>query len=215
MLQRPDGSIPQTIFSTGFRELGAGKIMSGIKVTQLGRFPDVKLIEARRFEDARGFFSETYSQRAFAEVGIDIAFVQDNQSRSADKGTVRGLHFQTHPFAQDKLVRVLRGSILDVVVDIRHGSPTFGEHEKAVLSAANGLQLLVPIGFAHGLVTLEPETEVFYKVSNFYSAANDGGLLWNDPALGIDWQLGSTEPVLSDKDRKHPLLADLPRHFEL
>ncbi|KAB7740093.1 dTDP-4-dehydrorhamnose 3,5-epimerase [Parvibaculum sedimenti] len=189
--------------------------MSGIKVTQLGRFPDVKLIEARRFEDARGFFSETYSQRAFAEAGIDIAFVQDNQSCSADKGTVRGLHFQTYPFAQDKLVRVLRGSILDVVVDIRHGSPTFGQHEKVVLSAANGLQLLVPIGFAHGLVTLEPETEVFYKVSNFYSAANDGGLLWNDPALGIDWQLATTEPVLSDKDRKHPLLADLPHHFEI
>ena len=188
--------------------------MSGIKVTPLGRFADVTLIETPRFEDARGFFSETYSQRGFAAAGINTGFVQDNQSRSADKGTVRGLHFQTHPFAQDKLVRVLRGSILDVVVDIRHGSPTFGQHEKVVLSAANGLQLLVPIGFAHGLVTLEAETEVFYKVSNFYSAPNDGGLLWNDPALGIDWQLEGSAPVLSDKDGKHPPLADLPRHFE-
>jgi len=188
--------------------------MTGIVVKSLGRFAEVKLIETRRFEDARGFFTETYNQKSFAEAGIEMSFVQDNHSRSAEKGTIRGLHFQTHPFGQDKLVRALRGSILDVVVDIRHGSPTFGQHEKVVLSAATGLQVLVPIGFAHGLVTLEPDTEVFYKVSNFYSAENDAGLLWNDPALGIDWQLGGSEPVLSDKDRRHPVLADLPRHFE-
>jgi len=142
-----------------------------------------------------------------------MSFVQDNHSRSVEARTLRGLHFQTSPFAQDKLVRVLRGSILDVVVDIRHGSPHYGKHEKVVLSAATGLQLLVPIGFAHGLVTLEPETEVFYKVSNFYSAEHDSGLMWNDPALGIDWQLDGADPILSDKDRRHPRLADLPHHF--
>ncbi len=188
--------------------------MTDISVTPLGRFPEVKLIETRRFEDARGFFTETYNRNSFAAAGIEMQFVQDNHSRSAEKGTIRGLHFQTHPFGQDKLVRVLRGSIIDVVVDIRHGSPTFGQHEKVLLTAATSKQVLVPIGFAHGLVTLEPDTEVFYKVSNFYSAPNDGGLLWNDPALGIDWELGGIEPVLSDKDRRQPKLADLPRHFE-
>ncbi|HMN14233.1 MAG TPA: dTDP-4-dehydrorhamnose 3,5-epimerase [Bellilinea sp.] len=183
-------------------------------VKSLSVLPEVKLIETPRHGDARGFFSETYSLRAFSDAGIPTVFVQDNHSLSATRGTLRGLHFQTHPFAQDKLVRVTRGRILDVVVDIRHGSPTFGKHASAVLSAENGLQILVPIGFAHGLVTLEDDTEVVYKVSNFYSAEHDGGLLWNDPALGIDWRLDGITPALSEKDRIHPLLADLPQYFK-
>jgi dTDP-4-dehydrorhamnose 3,5-epimerase len=175
---------------------------------------EVKLIEMPRFGDARGFFAETYNQRAFSQAGIEIAFVQDNHSASAARGTLRGLHFQVHPFAQDKLVRVGRGRILDVVVDIRHGSPTFGRHVSAILSADQEKQILVPVGFAHGIVTLEDDTEIIYKVSNFYSAEHDKGILWNDPALGIDWGLDDIEPLLSEKDRHHPLLADLPRYFE-
>lgn len=175
--------------------------------------PEVKLIETLRHGDARGFFSETYNLCSFSQAGIKSVFVQDNHSLSAARGTLRGLHFQTHPFAQDKLVRVTRGRILDVVVDIRHGSPTFGKHTSVVLSAENGLQVFVPIGFAHGLVTLEADTEVVYKVSNFYSAEHDGGLLWNDPALGIDWALDGMAPALSEKDCRHPRLSDLPQYF--
>ena len=187
--------------------------MSKLKIVPFPGLAEVKLIETPRFGDMRGFFSETYSRRAFSEVGIGYEFVQDNHSLSATKGTLRGLHFQAHPFAQDKLVRVGRGSILDVVVDIRHGSPTFGNHVSAVLSAENGHQILVPVGFAHGLVTLEDDTEILYKVSNFYSAEHDRGLLWNDPALGIDWRLRDVTPILSEKDQRHPLLADLQRYF--
>lgn len=175
---------------------------------------EVKLIDTPRFGDSRGFFSETYSLRAFSQEGIDTVFVQDNFSLSTTRGTLRGLHFQTQPFAQDKLVRVTRGRILDVAVDIRHGSPTFGKYTSAVLSAENGLQIFIPIGFAHGLVTLEDDTEVVYKVSNFYSAEHDGGLLWNDPALGIDWRLDGISAILSEKDRRHSLLADLPQYFK-
>jgi len=188
--------------------LGAEVIVKPLPVLS-----EVKLIETPRFGDSRGFFSETYNLRAFSQAGIDTVFVQDNHSLSAIRGTLRGLHFQSHPFAQEKLVRVTRGRILDVVVDIRHGSPNFGKHGSAVLSAENGLQILVPIGFAHGLVTLEDDTEVVYKVSNFYSAEHDGGLLWNDPALEIDWNLGDVVPILSEKDQHHPTLADLPQHF--
>lgn len=189
-------------------------IVSAVRVTPFPDLPEVKLIETPRFGDSRGVFSETYNQRAFSDAGIDSVFVQDNYSLSVAPGTLRGLHFQTHPFAQEKLVRVVRGRILDVAVDIRHGSPTFGKHVSVILSADEGHQILVPIGFAHGLATLEADTEVIYKVSNFYSAEHDKGVLWNDPALGIDWQLGDAEAVLSDKDRRHPLLADLPRYFE-
>ncbi len=141
-------------------------------------------------------------------------FVQDNHSLSASRGTLRGLHFQTPPFAQDKLVRVTRGRILDVVVDIRNGSPTFGKYTSADLNAENGLQIFVPVGFAHGFVTLEDNTEVVYKVSNFYSVEHDGGLLWNDPALAIDWGLDGLVPVLSEKDSRHPVLANLPQYFK-
>ena len=132
--------------------------------------PDVKIIRPKKHGDHRGFFSETYSQKDFAESGISITFVQDNHSLSADQGTVRGLHFQPPPYAQDKLIRVTRGAIFDVAVDLRVGSPTYGKHVSAIISADDWNQILVPIGFAHGLVTLEPNTEVLYKVSNFYAA---------------------------------------------
>lgn len=176
--------------------------------------PEVRIIEPARFGDARGFFSETWNQARFAESGLDLAFVQDNHALSGPVGTLRGLHFQIPPFAQDKLVRVVRGAVLDVAVDIRHGAPTFGRHVAVELSAGNWRQLLVPKGFAHAYVTLEPDTEVIYKVTGFYSKEHDRGLLWSDPALGIDWRLGGREPVLSDKDRAWPTLAGLPRYFE-
>lgn len=175
--------------------------------------PDVKIITPKKFGDHRGFFSETWNRAAFAEAGLHLDFVQDNQSLSATVGTLRGLHFQSAPFAQDKLVRVTKGSILDVAVDLRASSPTFGRHVKEVLSAKNWKQLLVPIGFAHGFVTLEPDTEVLYKVTAPYGPANDHGVAFDDPALGIDWRLPHDQLVLSDKDRKHPRLADLPRYF--
>jgi dTDP-4-dehydrorhamnose 3,5-epimerase len=176
--------------------------------------PEVKLIRPKRHGDSRGFFSETYNKRAFAEAGIEIDFVQDNHAYSATANTVRGLHFQTHPWAQHKLVRVVRGAILDVAVDLRHGSPSFGQHVRAEISARAWNQILVPIGFAHGLRTLEPDTEVLYKVSNYYAPEHDAGLLWTDPALGIDWGLDPAEAQLSDRDRRWPRLAELPRHFD-
>jgi len=167
------------------------------------------LLSVRRFADARGAFVETYNQRDFAAVGIADAFVQDNQSVSTKIGTVRGLHFQVPPDPQGKLVRVLRGRILDVAVDLRRASPTFGQHVAAELSAENGLMLWVPVGFGHGFVTREPDTEVAYKVTGLYSPACDGGVYFADPALGIDWGINEDEATLSDKDRKLPRLADL------
>jgi len=176
--------------------------------------PAVKIVTPKKFGDHRGFFSETWSRQAFAEAGIDLDFVQDNQSLSAAAGTLRGLHFQSPPFAQDKLVRVTRGRILDVTVDIRASSPSFGKHVAVELSAENWKQLLVPIGFAHGFVTLEPDTEVIYKVTAPYAPQNDHGLAFDDPALGIDWRLPLSELTLSDKDRKHPRLAEMLRYFD-
>lgn len=176
--------------------------------------PDVKIITPKKFGDHRGFFSETYNRRAYSEAGIDLDFVQDNHSLSAAVGTLRGLHFQSPPFAQDKLVRVIRGRVLDVAVDIRRSSPTFGRHVAVELSAENWRQLLIPVGFAHGFVTLEPDTEFIYKVTNYYSAAHDLGMAFDDPALGIDWGLAPAAAILSDKDRRHPKLADLPPVFE-
>ncbi|WP_432807258.1 dTDP-4-dehydrorhamnose 3,5-epimerase [Microvirga terrae] len=175
--------------------------------------PDVRVVSPQRIGDRRGFFSETYNRQRFTDAGIDVEFVQDNHSLSASAGTVRGLHFQSVPFAQAKLVRVVRGRILDVVVDIRRSSPTFGKHIAVELSAENGLQLFVPIGFAHGFCTLEPDTEIVYKVSAYYSSAHDHGMRWNDPSLGIDWPVAPADAVLSDKDRGQPLLADLPAYF--
>lgn len=175
--------------------------------------PDVKVIKPLRFSDHRGFFSEVYNFERFARAGIDLTFVQDNHSLSVETGTIRGLHFQSHPFAQDKLVRVVRGRIIDVAVDIRRSSPTYGQHVALELSAENGLQLLIPVGFAHGFCTVEPNTEVLYKVTNYYSAAHDYGLAWDDPALGIEWPVAPQAAALSDKDRGHPRLADLPTYF--
>ncbi len=175
--------------------------------------PAVKRIVPTRFGDDRGWFSETFRVDTLANAGISDTFVQDNQSFSALQGTVRGLHFQTHPAAQTKLVRVLAGSILDVAVDLRRDSPSYGRHVAVRLDAAGGEQLLVPIGFAHGFCTLEPDTMVAYKVSAYYSRENDRNLAWNDPDLGIAWPLGEAEAVLSDKDRAAPRLTALEALF--
>jgi dTDP-4-dehydrorhamnose 3,5-epimerase len=171
------------------------------------------VVTPKRFGDNRGFFAETYHKQRFAEAGIDMEFVQDNHSLSAVAGTVRGLHFQSDPFAQAKLIRVVRGRILDVAVDIRRSSSTFGRHVAVELSAESGSQLLVPKGFAHGFCTLEPNTEIVYKVSAYYSAAHDHGLRWDDPALGIEWPVAPVDAILSDKDRQQPLLVELPAYF--
>ncbi len=162
--------------------------------------PDVKLITPRRFTDDRGFFSETYNAQAFKAAGIDCDFVQDNHSYSAQQWTLRGLHYQAPPHAQAKLVRVLRGAIIDVAVDARKASPTFGKHVKATLSAKNGVQIFVPSGFLHGFLTLEPDTEVAYKVDDFYAQDCEGSVIWNDPTLAIDWGGAANDIVLSEKD---------------
>lgn len=175
--------------------------------------PDVKIVTPRKYFDARGFFSEVYKQSEWSAVGLDFAFSQDNHSSSVSAGTLRGLHFQIGPAAQDKLVRVVRGRILDIAVDIRRSSPTFGKHVAVELSAANWRQLLVPIGFAHGFVTLEAETEVVYKVTSLYSPEHDRGLAWDDPDLGIDWRLPVGGPLLSERDRRWPRLLDLKDTF--
>lgn len=166
-------------------------------------------VTPKKFGDARGFFSETYSQKAFTEAGIDIAWVQDNQSFSEERNVLRGLHFQVAPFAQDKLIRVLRGAIFDVAVDLRRGSPSYGKWTSCILSADQWNQLLVPKGFAHGFVTLEPGVEVLYKVSAPYAPSCDRSIRWNDPAIGIDWPLDGRDPILSAKDAAAPLLADI------
>ena len=171
------------------------------------------LLMARRFGDLRGYFVETYSERDFRAVGVMDRFVQDNQSLSARAGTLRGLHFQLPPRAQAKLVRVLRGAILDVAIDIRRGSPTFGRHVACRLSAEGAEQLYVPAGFAHGFLTLEPDTEVAYKVSDTYAPECDRGIAWDDPDLALPWPGLPEGPLLSDKDRRHPRLRDLPDAF--
>ena len=174
---------------------------------------EVKEIRPVRHRDPRGFFSEIFRDDALRRHGIDIAFVQENHSLSVDRGVVRGLHFQVPPEGQAKLVRVAVGSVLDVAVDIRWGSPSYGRHVAIVLSAADGNQLFVPEGFAHGFCTLEPNTEVVYKVNRYYSPEHDRGMLWDDPALGITWPVGEGEALLSDKDRRAPRLAELPHYF--
>ncbi len=176
---------------------------------------EVLIVTPKKFGDHRGFFSETWNKQTFAEAtGMTDDFVQDNHSLSAETGVIRGLHFQSPPHAQGKLLRVSRGSILDVAVDIRTGSPTFGRHVAVELSADNWRQLWVPPGFAHGFCTLEPGTEVQYKVTGFYAPDNDHGLAFDDPDLKIAWPVEPADAVLSDKDRKHPRLADLPAYFE-
>lgn len=169
---------------------------------------DVLEITPRRFGDARGFFSETYNAERFAAAGVDMVFVQDNHSYSAPAGVLRGLHYQLAPRAQDKLVRVVRGAILDVAVDIRRGSPEFGRFVALEVSAEKGNQILVPKGFAHGFVTLVADTEVIYKVTDFYSPGHDRSIRFDDPAIGIDWPVAALAVTLSDKDRAAPLLAD-------
>jgi dTDP-4-dehydrorhamnose 3,5-epimerase len=175
--------------------------------------PGPLLIGVRRFADARGEFCETYSARDFADVGVTETFVQDNASLSRLPGTVRGLHFQAPPRAQAKLVRVTRGAIVDVAVDIRRSSPNFGRHVAVTLQAGDGRMLYVPAGFAHGFCTLERDTEVAYKASDLYAPALDGGVLWNDPDLDIAWPVATHEAVLSDKDRALPALHDLHTVF--
>jgi len=170
--------------------------------------PEVVEIVPRRFGDERGWFSEVFKLSAMAENGIEIPWVQDNQSFSAPVGTVRGLHFQAPPFAQDKLVRVLRGAIFDVAADIRAGSPTYGCWAGLTLSAEQGNQLLIPAGFAHGFMTLAPDTEVIYKVSAPYAPESEGALLWNDADIGIAWPDIGAEATLSPKDAAAPLLRD-------
>lgn len=174
----------------------------------------LKLITPKKFGDDRGFFSETYNRRLLEEHEIAYDFVQDNQSLSRETGTVRGLHFQTPPHGQVKLVRVVRGSILDVAVDVRVGSPTYGQHVAVELSAENWKQLLIPVGFAHGFCTLEPDTEIAYKVTDYYSAECDGGILWNDAALGIDWPAAAGSQV-SPKDAALRPLGEFDNPFAL
>ena len=175
--------------------------------------PEVVLVEPDIARDARGFFSETYVEREVVGFGIRTRFVQENHSLSVARATVRGLHFQIHPHAQDKLVRVVRGAIFDVAVDIRIGSPTLGKHVAAILSAENRLQVWIPKGFAHGFCTLEAGTEVLYKVSDYFDRTLDRGLRWNDPDLLIQWPIASSDAVLSPKDLCLPRFAQLAPHF--
>ncbi|MCM5555950.1 dTDP-4-dehydrorhamnose 3,5-epimerase [Pleomorphomonas sp. NRK KF1] len=171
------------------------------------------VVVPHRHGDSRGYFVETFREDLFSAAVGPVHFVQDNQSMSAEVGTVRGLHFQLNPRAQGKLVRCLVGSILDVAVDIRRGSPTYGQHVKVELSADNGQQLWVPPGFAHGFCTLEPNTVIAYKVTDYYSPEHDRGLRWNDPALAIDWPVAEDKAILSAKDRVQPLLSELDADF--
>ncbi len=175
--------------------------------------PGVLVLTPKRFGDARGFFSESWNKERMEAAGLHYDFVQDNHSVSAKVGTLRGLHFQAPPRAQDKLVRCGRGALYDVAVDIREGSPTYGKWVGEELTFENGKQLLVPAGFLHGFVTRAPDTEIVYKCSDYYSPEADGAVVWNDPDIGIDWGLGGTEPVLSDKDTAAPLLRELGTVF--
>jgi len=175
-------------------------------------FKDLYVFEPRVLGDSRGYFMESFSRKTLLEAGIDFNFVQDNQS-SSRKGVLRGLHFQNTPYAQTKLVRVLSGSILDVVVDLRSEQPTFGQHFPLEISADNKKQLLVPKGFAHGFIVLSEQAEVFYKCDEYYQPQADGGILYNDPALAIDWLLDSKEFILSEKDKIHPKLVNANFNF--
>jgi dTDP-4-dehydrorhamnose 3,5-epimerase len=174
--------------------------------------PDLFVFEPRVFEDNRGYFFESYNQKTFHEAGIEIIFVQDNQS-SSQYGVIRGLHYQLHPHAQTKLVRVLSGRILDVAVDIRKGSPSFGKSFSVELSAENKKQLLVPKGFAHGFSVLSESAEVFYKCDSFYHKESEAGFMYNDIVLGIDWQIPAGKEIISEKDKWLPSFADCANNF--
>ena len=175
--------------------------------------PDVKIITPPRFGDRRGFFSEIYNRRALVEIGITAEFIQENHAYSADRGTLRGLHFQCPPATQTKLLRAVRGAVLDVVVDLRRGSPTYGRHVMVELTAESGSQILCPKGFAHGILTLLPHTEITYKVDAYYAPELDLGVRFDDPDLAIDWPFPHEEMVLSEKDRNQPWFRDLPEIF--
>jgi dTDP-4-dehydrorhamnose 3,5-epimerase len=183
-----------------------------VKVESLA-FPDVKLVTPKRHGDERGFFTESYNERTFRNAGIDCRFVQDNHSYSKCKGTVRGLHYQSPPHAQAKLVRVLRGSILDVLVDARKASPSFGKWISLTLNASSGEQLFVPRGFLHGFATLEPDTEVLYKVDDFYDPACDGAVRWDDPDLAIAWGINAAAATVSGKDAAAPAWREFKTPF--
>ncbi|OME47759.1 MULTISPECIES: dTDP-4-dehydrorhamnose 3,5-epimerase [Paenibacillus] len=182
-----------------------------MKVTPL-QLQGASILEPVVHGDNRGFFMESYNEEIMHKLGVNYHFIQDNQSLSAEVGVLRGLHYQLNPKAQTKLIRVLSGAIYDVIVDIRRNSPTFGQWVGVILSEYNKRQLLVPKGFAHGFCTLVPNTQVLYKVDEYYSPENDRGILWDDPALGIDWPTSS--PILSDKDQRHPLLKDAEINFD-
>lgn len=182
-----------------------------MNVTPL-KLTDAFVLEPVVHGDHRGFFMESYNNSLFHQHGITSNFIQDNQSLSAEAGVLRGLHYQLNPKAQTKLVRVLTGAIYDVIVDIRKSSPTFGQWVGVILSEHNHRQLLVPKGFAHGFCTLVPNTQVLYKVDEYYSPEHDRGILWNDPALGIDWP--TSNPILSDKDQRHPPLKDAEMNYD-
>ena len=175
---------------------------------------DLLLVTPKKHGDARGFFSETFRADEFGAHGVELAFIQDNHVHSTQKGVLRGLHYQTPPHAQGKLVRCSRGAILDIAVDIRVGSPTYGQHVAVELSAVNWRQLWVPPGFAHGYITLEEDCEVIYKVTDYYAPECDRGIAWDDPALKIDWRVAPTEITLSEKDKKQPLLETAEPAFQ-
>ena len=176
--------------------------------------PGTCLLQPKRYRDERGFFVEQYSKKTLASHGLNFDFVQDNVSLTKRSGTIRGLHFQPPPSAQTKLVSVLRGAILDVLVDIRNGSPTYGRHVAIELTAENGCQVLVPRGFAHGCCILADNTLMQYKVDAHYDATRDLGILWNDPDLSIRWPIAAHTAIVTDKDKSQPRLRDLPRYFE-
>jgi dTDP-4-dehydrorhamnose 3,5-epimerase len=180
----------------------------------LTALPEVRIVVPDRFGDARGFFSETWNARALAAAGIGAAFVQDNHALNRRRGTVRGLHYQIPPCAQGKLLRVTRGAVLDVAVDVRRGSPTFGQHAAVLLSAENWQQLWVPPGFAHGYCTLEDDSEVQYKTTGYYNLSHERGIAWDDPALAIDWPFDTANAFVSERDRRLPRLAGQPDLFE-
>jgi dTDP-4-dehydrorhamnose 3,5-epimerase len=173
----------------------------------------VRLMQPRRLGDDRGWFSETFKDKDFPELAGVSTFVQDNHSLSRIVGTLRGIHFQTPPHAQDKLIRCIRGRIFDIAVDLRKDSPTYGKWVGAELSAENGKQLFVPVGFGHAFVTIEPDTEVVYKVTDYYAPDCDGGIRWNDPDIAVDWKLDGIQPQLSGKDAVLPLLRDFVSPF--
>ncbi len=176
-------------------------------------FPGLLIFEPTLFEDSRGYFYESYNAKTFLDAGIDIVFIQDNQAQSS-YGVLRGLHYQLQPYAQTKLIRVLQGNILDVVVDLRKGSPTYGRFFTVELSGKNKRQLLIPQGFAHGYSVLSPVAEVLYKCDRFYHKESEAGIIYNDPALGIDWQIPQDKIIVSEKDTVHPAFAQCQNNFQ-